>query len=88
MTVTEVFIGWNITESRKGQKEDIQNEGLMSNGISFKQISKAVDRQRKKLRRETKEPRKQVETRTRVMRSFQRGVKKPVVVNEKVKGRY
>lgn len=50
--------------------ESIQNEGLTRNDILFKQISKAVSRQRSKDKRETKEPIVEEKSRIGVMRKF------------------
>ena len=65
--------------------ESIQNEGLMRNDILFKQISKAVSRQRSKDKRETKEPIVEEKSRIGVMRKFPKEKEKPVVVSEKGK---
>lgn len=65
--------------------ESIQNEGLTRNDILFKQISKAVSRQRSKDKRETKEPIVEEKSRIGVMRKFPKEKEKPVVVSEKGK---
>lgn len=67
--------------------ESIQNEGLTRNDILFKQISKAVSRQRSKDKRETKEPIVEEKSRIGVMRKFPKEKEKPVVVSEKGKNK-